>query len=105
VVFKPNFRISANSIRKLLQIEELKITVEKLPIMQSLLNSLRETALLNSTHFSTQIEGNLLALPEVAAVKAGRKFPSASVTNMRCAITSPPSLSRKIWRMLGKRIE
>jgi Fic family protein len=75
VVFKPNYRISAKTIRKLLQIEELKTAVEKLPITLSLLKSLRETALLNSTHYSTQIEGNLLTLPEVAAVKAGKRIP------------------------------
>lgn len=75
LVFKPNYRISVKTIRKLLQIEELKAAVEKLPITPSLLKSLRETALLNSTHYSTQIEGNLLTLPEVAAVKAGKKIP------------------------------
>jgi Fic family protein len=74
VVFNPNYRISAKTIRKLLQIEELKTAVEKLPITTSLLKSLRETALLNSTHYSTQIEGNLLTLPEVAAVKAGKRI-------------------------------
>lgn len=74
-VFKPNFRITAKNIRKLVQIEELKTAVEKLPITPALLKSLRETALLNSTHYSTQIEGNLLTLPEVAAVKAGKKVP------------------------------
>lgn len=75
VVFKPNYRISAKTIRKLLQIEELKTAVENLPITPSLLKSLRKTALLNSTHYSTQIEGNLLTLPEVAAVKAGKRIP------------------------------
>jgi hypothetical protein len=37
--------------------------------------SLRETAVLTSTHFSTQIEGNRLTLPEVAAVRKVAKFP------------------------------
>ena len=70
-MFKPNFKISNKTIRSLLNIEQLKSEVEKLPIRASLLKSLRETALLNSTHYSTQIEGNLLTLPEVAKVKAG----------------------------------
>jgi Fic family protein len=74
-VFKPNFSISAKTIRKLVQIDELRGVVEKLPITPAMLKSLRETALLSSTHYSTQIEGNLLTLPEVAAVKAGKRVP------------------------------
>jgi Fic family protein len=74
-MFKPNFRISAKTIRKLVQIEQLKTDIDKVPIRASLLKSLRETALLNSSHYSTQIEGNLLTLPEVAKIKAGGKVP------------------------------
>jgi Fic family protein len=74
-VFKPNFRITTKTIRNLVQIEKLKSSIEDMPINASLLKSLRETALLTATHYSTQIEGNLLTLPEVAKVKAGSKVP------------------------------
>lgn len=46
-----------------------------MPFHAGLLRSLRETALIASTHFSTQIEGNRLTLPEVGAVLKGAKFP------------------------------
>jgi hypothetical protein len=54
----------------LVQIEKLKSSIEDMPINASLLNSLRETALLTATHYSTQIDGNLRTLPEVDKVKA-----------------------------------
>jgi Fic family protein len=74
-VFKPNFKITNKTIRSLVQIEKLKSSIEDMPINAALLKSLRETALLTATHYSTQIEGNLLTLPEVAKVKAGSKVP------------------------------
>ena len=72
-MFTPRFKITNRTIRNLLAVEKLKSSIEDLPINAALLKSLRETALLNSTHYSTQIEGNLLTLPEVVKVNAGQR--------------------------------
>ncbi len=58
-----------------MQIEAIRQELSGLIIQPKLLISLRETATLVSTHFSTQIEGNRLTLPEVKAVIKGAKFP------------------------------
>jgi Fic family protein len=59
----------------LMQSEAIRQELSGLVIQPELLVSLRETATLMSTHFSTQIEGNRLTLPEVKAVITGAKFP------------------------------
>lgn len=58
-----------------MQIEAVRRELEGMVIQPKLLASLRETASLVSTHFSTQIEGNRLTLPEVERVRRGAKFP------------------------------
>ncbi|MGE0006107.1 MAG: Fic family protein [Parvibaculaceae bacterium] len=58
-----------------MQIEAVRRELEGLVIQPKLLASLRETASLASTHFSTQIEGNRLTLPEVEKARRGAKFP------------------------------
>jgi Fic family protein len=74
-MFKPRFRNTAIIATALKQIEALRREFAGFAIQPQLLASLRETAVLNSTHFSTQIEGNCLTLPEVAAARKGAKFP------------------------------
>lgn len=44
-----------------------------LPVTANLIASLRETARLQSTHYSTQIEGNVLTQKEVKEVVEGKK--------------------------------
>lgn len=51
-----------------MRIEAAKERVEQLPLRASVLKSLRETARIASTHYSTKIEGNRLSLAEVAEV-------------------------------------
>jgi Fic family protein len=74
-MFKPNFQITAQIAKNLMVIEQSRQSISDAPFSLELLRRLRETALLNSTHFSTQIEGNRLTLPEVEAVKRGEEFP------------------------------
>lgn len=59
-----------------MRIEAVKQAIEALPITPRLLASLRETARLFSTHYSTMIEGNLLTKEQVVQVIAKRQhFP------------------------------
>lgn len=74
--FTPRFSITAQTAACLMRIEAARERVEHLPITVGLLASLRETARLRSTHFSTQIEGNLLTLEQVDQVIAqGSRLP------------------------------
>ncbi len=74
-MFDPNFRITPKITTALMQIEACRQAVDDLPIGASLLQHLRETAALITTHFSTQIEGNRLTLPEVKAAIHGQRIP------------------------------
>ena len=51
-----------------MRIEAAKQAVQDLPITTSVLASLRETARLYSTHYSTMIEGNRLTQEQVSKV-------------------------------------
>ena len=74
--FNPNYRITPKLTRQLLEIERHKEALSVLPITATLISSLRETARLLSTHYSTQIEGNSLTPKEVAQVAKGKQgFP------------------------------
>jgi Fic family protein len=74
-MFAPNFTISPRLSQALLLIETLRMQLAGARIDAALLQSLRATALLASTHFSTFIEGNRLTLPEVLSVSKGASFP------------------------------
>ncbi len=74
-MFNPQFQITPSIAAALMRIEAVRRELSGLVIDPRLLISLRETATLSSTHFSTQIEGNRLALPEVKEVLKGAKFP------------------------------
>ncbi len=66
--FKPNFRITPTTAKLLMRIEAAKEKVALLPVNPTVLASLRETAKLYTTHYSTMIEGNQLNPNEVKAV-------------------------------------
>jgi Fic family protein len=74
-MFKPVYSITPAISRALMQIEAVRQAIVDLPIDVTVLKSLRETARLATTHYSTQIEGNRLTLPEVREVLAGARFP------------------------------
>jgi Fic family protein len=74
--FNPTFTITATLARCLMRIEAAKQAVQDLPITPAVLATLRETARLFSTHYSTQIEGNRLTQAQVSKVIAGHQhFP------------------------------
>ncbi len=74
--FEPNYLISSNIAQSLIKIEALKGEILHLPITPTVMQSLRETAFLESTHYSTKIEGNRLSSKNVQEViKDHKHFP------------------------------
>jgi Fic family protein len=74
--FTPNFTITSRVARALMRIEASKEAVRHLPITSSVLATLRETARLFSTHYSTMIEGNRLTQEQVSKViEKHERFP------------------------------
>ncbi len=75
-MFKPNYKLSAATTKSLMEIEACRQAIIRLPLTVPMLESLRKTARLLSTHFSTQIEGNRLSPSQVEEVlKGGGGFP------------------------------
>ena len=60
IKFKPRYVISPQTTGYLMRIEAAKEQVLHLPLTPKILSSLRETARLYTTHYSTMIEGNRL---------------------------------------------
>jgi len=58
-----------------MSIEAARQAIDDLPIDVGMLASLRETARLAATHYSTQIEGNRLSEAQVREALAGARFP------------------------------
>ena len=76
MVFAPNFQITPALSKVLMDIEGSRQAVADLPITVQVLASLRESARLVSTHYSTQIEGNRLTQAQVVDVLQGGSFPN-----------------------------
>ncbi|MFA7335424.1 MAG: Fic family protein [Candidatus Obscuribacterales bacterium] len=68
IKFKPNYTITAKIASCLMRIEVVKERVTHLPLTPNVLASLRETARLYTTHYSTMIEGNVLSPSQVERV-------------------------------------
>ena len=66
--FKPVYKITPAIARYLMRIEAAKGKVSWLPVNPTVLASLRETAKLYTTHYSTMIEGNQLKPEEIREV-------------------------------------
>lgn len=74
--FNPKYAITNRLAAALLKLEGAKERINGLPITPTVLASLRETARLFSTHYSTMIEGNRLTEKDVKAVIVDRQhFP------------------------------
>lgn len=71
--FNPKFNLTPALTKQLLEIERHKEAINILPVTGNLIASLRETARLMSTHYSTQIEGNVLNPQEVKQIADGKK--------------------------------
>lgn len=75
-MFDPRFTLTPAVTKALMEIEACRQAITRLPLTVRMLDSLRRTARLLSTHFSTQIEGNKLSPSQVKEVLAGGgKFP------------------------------
>ncbi len=72
MAFHPLFTLTPETAKALMAMEASRAAIDRLPIHPRLIASLRESARLLSTHYSTQIEGNRLSLPEVEQVIAGQ---------------------------------
>ena len=74
--FHPTFTITPAVAHGLMRVEAVRQAIQTLPINPRVLASLRETARLFSTHYSTMIEGNRLTQEQVAKViEDDRHFP------------------------------
>jgi cell filamentation protein, protein adenylyltransferase len=74
--FDPKFTITPKIATLLMRIEAARQAVDDLPITPSVLATLRETARLFTTHYSTMIEGNRLTQEQVSRViEANQHFP------------------------------
>jgi Fic family protein len=74
--FAPTYTITPRIAQALMRIEGAKESVRHLPITPSVLATLRETARLYSTHYSTMIEGNRLTQEQVVqVVELNEHFP------------------------------
>ena len=75
-MFEPRFTLIPKIAKALMAIEADRQAVAGLPITAPMLDSLRRTAQLLATHYSTQIEGNRLSRLQVESVIAGEgRFP------------------------------
>jgi len=76
-MFQPKFQISPRLSKALMEIEACRQAVSDLPVTVQRLESLRKSARLVSTHYSTQIEGNRLTQEQVQdVVLQGETFPN-----------------------------
>ncbi|MFV0340945.1 MAG: hypothetical protein ACK5MA_10045 [Parachlamydiaceae bacterium] len=68
IKFDPHFTATSKILNALIRIEAAKEKILHLPLTPVVLSSLRETARLFTTHYSTMIEGNKLDSGQVEEV-------------------------------------
>lgn len=113
IKFEPNYAITPKIMNCLMRIESAKEKVMHLPLTPMVLNSLRETARLYTTHYSTMIEGNRLEPEQIAVVlKHQGHFPGkerdehevkgyyAALTQLEKWAAQGAAVSEKIIQML-----
>lgn len=99
-MFEPTFRITGKTAKALMAIEADRQLVATLPLTAPMLDNLRRTARLLSTHLSTRIEGNRLTAAQVRQVVEGEgNFPGrerdeAEVRNYFAALEHVERLGR-----------
>ena len=76
MTYSPKFNFTPELTNFLIDIESSRQAVSDLPITVKILTSLRESARLATTHYSTQIEGNRLTQNQVEEVVKGGTFPN-----------------------------
>src|SRR5258708_5550718 len=107
-MFRPRFRLTSKTVKTLMAIEADRQIIGALPLSVPVLDSLRRTAQLLSTHLSTQIEGNRLTAAQVQAVVEGEgNFPDrerdeGEVRHYFAALKYVEELARKNRRLTEK---
>ncbi len=75
-MFEPRYSLTPRVVTALMAVEASRQIVASLPLTTTMLDSLRRTARLLATHYSTQIEGNQLSPAQVEVVlDQGGAFP------------------------------
>ena len=108
-MFAPKFSITARTSRALMEIEACRVAIEGLPITADLLISLRKSAKLEATHYSTYIEGNQLSQKQVEAVivgqgNPGRKRDQEEVKNYYAALAEVEAISKSAQSLVNNHI-
>ena len=99
--FEPKYEITPGIARALMRIEAAREAVRHLPITPAVLASLRETARLHTTHYSTMIEGNRLSEIEIKELIehkghfAGRERDEKEVLGYYAALDHTEMLAEK----------
>lgn len=99
-MFKPQYKITGRVSKALMTIESCRTAIEGLPITTDVLISLRESAKLAATHYSTFIEGNRLTEEQVGEVIIGlgsfpgKKRDETEVRNYYAALTEIETIAR-----------
>lgn len=107
-MFEPHYTTTARISKALMTIEGCRTAIEGLPITTDVLISLRQSAKLAATHYSTFIEGNRLTEEEVGDVIVGqgnfpgRKRDETEVRNYYAALTEIETIA-KLTSVLSKK--
>ena len=107
-MFEPHYILTPRTVRALMVIEAARQLVASMPLTTTMLDSLRRTARLLSTHFSTQIEGNQLTPSQVEKVLEsehafpGRERDEAEVRHYFAALEYVERLGRSSGRLTEK---
>ncbi len=111
IKFKPNYTITTKIMNNLMRIETVKEKAFHLPVPPLVLNSLRETARLSTTHYSTMIEGNKLAPDQISEVLKhqghfpGREREEYEVKGYYIALIHIEKLAAKEMQITEKHIQ
>lgn len=111
IKFQPNFVISPKIAHALIRIEAAKQKILHLPLTPTVLSSLRETARLYTTHYSTMIEGNRLDPDQVEVVLKheghfpGRERDESEVKGYYVALTQVEKWTAQGVRITEKMIQ
>ncbi len=109
-MFIPQFHITPAITKALMSAEADRQAILELPIDVEMLASLRETARLVATHYSTQIEGNRLTQIQVQQTLAGARFfgrerDATEVRNYYRAIEEVERLAQRSERLTEVNIQ
>lgn len=110
-MFEPRYEITPRISKALMAIEGCRAAIEGLPITTDVLISLRESARLASTHYSTFIEGNRLTQEQVGKVVvekahfSGKQHDESEVRNYYAALTEVETIAQLTTVVSEKHIQ